>query len=83
MDAERAQRLTELYHSALERAADERAVFLLSECGADSALQGSRIAAAEKDVGHPSGMRRGMFPQPPEVIQLLRYSDLRVFAQTE
>jgi hypothetical protein len=30
MDAERAQRLEELYHSALERAADERAVFLLS-----------------------------------------------------
>jgi eukaryotic-like serine/threonine-protein kinase len=38
MDAERARRLEQLYHSALERAAAERAAFLRSECGADAAL---------------------------------------------
>ena len=39
MDAERARRLEQLYHSALERAAAERAAFLESECGADVALR--------------------------------------------
>jgi serine/threonine protein kinase len=39
MDAERAQRLEQLYHSALERAAAERASFLKSACGHDAALR--------------------------------------------
>jgi serine/threonine protein kinase/tetratricopeptide (TPR) repeat protein len=39
MDVERARRLEQLYHSALERAAVERAAFLRSECGADAALR--------------------------------------------
>src|SRR5580704_9555887 len=39
MDVERARRLEQLYHSALERAAAERAAFLQSECGADAALR--------------------------------------------
>ena len=83
MDAERAQRLEELYHSALERAPDERAVFLQSECRADSALRREVESLLPKKMSAtPPGMRRGMFPRPPEVIQLLRYSDLRVYAQT-
>jgi serine/threonine protein kinase/tetratricopeptide (TPR) repeat protein len=39
MDAERARRLEQLYHSALEHAAAQRAAFLESACGADSALR--------------------------------------------
>src|ERR1700685_4401943 len=39
MDAERVRRLEELYHSALERAAAERAAFLQSACGPDAALR--------------------------------------------
>jgi tetratricopeptide (TPR) repeat protein len=39
MDAERARRLEQLYHSALEHAAAERAAFLESACGADLALR--------------------------------------------
>src|SRR5580658_1890762 len=39
MDAERVRRLEELYHSALERGAAERAAFLKSACGADPALR--------------------------------------------
>ena len=39
MDAERVRRLEELYHSALERGAAERAAFLQSACGADPALR--------------------------------------------
>jgi eukaryotic-like serine/threonine-protein kinase len=39
MDAERARRLEELYHSALEHAAAERGAFLQSACGADAALR--------------------------------------------
>jgi len=39
MDAERARRLEQLYHSALEHAAAERAAFLQSACGADAALR--------------------------------------------
>jgi serine/threonine protein kinase/tetratricopeptide (TPR) repeat protein len=39
MDPERAQRLEELYHSALERDIDERAAFLKSACGSDQALR--------------------------------------------
>jgi eukaryotic-like serine/threonine-protein kinase len=39
MDAERARRLEELYHSALERAAAERAAFLGTACGDDAALR--------------------------------------------
>ncbi len=39
MDVERARRLEQLYHSALEHAAAERAAFLRSECGADAALR--------------------------------------------
>jgi eukaryotic-like serine/threonine-protein kinase len=39
MDVERVRRLEELYHSALERAAAERAAYLESACGADSALR--------------------------------------------
>ena len=39
MDAERARRLEQLYHSALEHAAAERAAFLRSACGADAALR--------------------------------------------
>jgi eukaryotic-like serine/threonine-protein kinase len=39
MDAERARQLEQLYHSALERAAGERAAFLQRACGADSALR--------------------------------------------
>src|SRR5271170_2074820 len=39
MDAERARRLEELYHSALERAAAERAAFLGTACGDDPALR--------------------------------------------
>jgi eukaryotic-like serine/threonine-protein kinase len=39
MDAERARRLEQLCHSALERAAAERAAFLESECGGDVALR--------------------------------------------
>ncbi len=38
-DEERARRLEQLYHSALERAAAERRAFLESECGADLALR--------------------------------------------
>src|SRR5271155_5762618 len=39
MDAERVRRLEELYHSALERGAAERAAFLQNACGADPALR--------------------------------------------
>src|ERR1700722_18934591 len=39
MDPERARRLEQLYHSALERAAAERAAFVDGACGADSALR--------------------------------------------
>jgi eukaryotic-like serine/threonine-protein kinase len=39
MDAERVRRLEKLYHSALERAAAERAEFLQDACGADTALR--------------------------------------------
>lgn len=39
MDAERARRLEELYHSALEHDAAERATFLKSACGADADLR--------------------------------------------
>jgi eukaryotic-like serine/threonine-protein kinase len=38
MDPERARRLEELYHSALEREAAERDAFLKSACGEDAAL---------------------------------------------
>jgi serine/threonine protein kinase/Tfp pilus assembly protein PilF len=39
MDPERARRLEQLYHSALEHAAAERAAFVEGACGADSALR--------------------------------------------
>jgi eukaryotic-like serine/threonine-protein kinase len=39
MDAERARRLEQLYHSALEHAAVERAAFLQSACDTDSSLR--------------------------------------------
>ena len=39
MDAERARRLEELYHSALEHDAAERAAYLESACGADTELR--------------------------------------------
>jgi eukaryotic-like serine/threonine-protein kinase len=39
MDVERVRRLEKLYHSALERAAAERAAFLQDACGADAALR--------------------------------------------
>lgn len=39
MDAERARRLEELYHSALEREAAERDAFLRIACGEDAALR--------------------------------------------
>src|SRR5208282_540487 len=39
MDAERAHRLEQLYHSALGHAAVERAAFLQGACGADAALR--------------------------------------------
>lgn len=39
MDAERARRLEQLYHSALEHAAAERAAFLKSACGPDADLR--------------------------------------------
>jgi eukaryotic-like serine/threonine-protein kinase len=39
MDAERARRLEQLYHSALERAQAERAAYLESECGTDLDLR--------------------------------------------
>jgi hypothetical protein len=39
MDAERARRLEELYHSALERDLAERAAFLKSACGTDPELR--------------------------------------------
>ena len=39
MDAERAKRLEELYHSALERAATERAAYLQNACGRDTGLR--------------------------------------------
>ncbi len=39
MDAERARRVEQLYHSALERPEGERGAFLASACGADSALR--------------------------------------------
>jgi len=70
MDVERGQRLDELYHSASEYAAADRAVFLQVE---------SRLT---KKCRPPTGMRHGMFAQPPEIVQRLQYSDLRVFAQT-
>jgi serine/threonine protein kinase/Flp pilus assembly protein TadD len=38
MDAERARRLEELYHSALEHGEGERAAFLRGACGSDAAL---------------------------------------------
>jgi len=38
MDAERARRLEELYHSALEYEEVERAAFLRGACGSDAAL---------------------------------------------
>jgi hypothetical protein len=56
MDAERAQRLEELYHSASEHAAADRAVFLQVE---------SRLT---KKCRPPTGMRHGMFAQPPEIV---------------
>src|SRR5271169_1350610 len=39
MDAERARRLEQLYHSALEHPAAERSAFLQSECGGDPGLR--------------------------------------------
>jgi serine/threonine protein kinase/tetratricopeptide (TPR) repeat protein len=39
MDAERARRLEELYHSALERDSAERSAYLQSACGADLELR--------------------------------------------
>jgi len=39
MDAERARRLEQLYHSALEHDAAERAAYLESACGADAGLR--------------------------------------------
>jgi serine/threonine protein kinase/tetratricopeptide (TPR) repeat protein len=39
MDAERAQRLEQLYHSALEYPESERSAFLESACGADAPLR--------------------------------------------
>jgi serine/threonine protein kinase/Tfp pilus assembly protein PilF len=39
MDAERARRLEQLYHSALEHDAAQRAAYLKSACGADSSLR--------------------------------------------
>ena len=39
MDPERARRLEELYHSALERNENERAAFLRSACGPDASLR--------------------------------------------
>jgi tetratricopeptide (TPR) repeat protein/predicted Ser/Thr protein kinase len=39
MDAERARRLEQLYHSALEHDAAERAAYLKSACGADAGLR--------------------------------------------
>jgi serine/threonine protein kinase len=38
MDAERAQRLEQLYHAALEHPESERSAFLKSACGRDDAL---------------------------------------------
>jgi eukaryotic-like serine/threonine-protein kinase len=38
-DVERARRLEQLYHSALEHPEAERDIFLAAECGADSALR--------------------------------------------
>lgn len=38
MDAERAHRLEQLYHSALEHPDNERSAFLKSACGRDDAL---------------------------------------------
>jgi hypothetical protein len=39
MDVERVRRLEKLYHSALERAAAERAAFLQNACGDDAGLR--------------------------------------------
>ena len=45
MDAERARRLEQLYHSALEHGETERSEFLKSACGADLKLAGSGVPA--------------------------------------
>src|SRR5215469_6507579 len=39
MDPQRWQKVEALYHSALERASDERVVFLTEECGSDDVLR--------------------------------------------
>ena len=39
MDPQRWQRVEGLYHSALERAFDERVAFLAEQCGADDGLR--------------------------------------------
>lgn len=51
MTPERYQRIKEVFHSALERAADERPAFLADACGGDTALLAkveALIAAAEQ-----------------------------------
>jgi serine/threonine protein kinase/tetratricopeptide (TPR) repeat protein len=60
MDAERARRLEQLYHSALEHDAAQRAAYLQSACGADASLRQeveSLLAhdpAAEKFIEAPA-----------------------------
>jgi hypothetical protein len=51
MTPERYQRIKELFHSALERAAEDRPAFLAAACGGDAALRAkveALIAAAEQ-----------------------------------
>jgi eukaryotic-like serine/threonine-protein kinase len=52
MDAERARRLEQLYHSALEHEAPERDAFLKSACGEDTALRREleSLLAYDKDA---------------------------------
>jgi eukaryotic-like serine/threonine-protein kinase len=53
MDAERARRLEQLYHSALEHPEAERGAFLASACGADSALcrEVESLLAHDREAG--------------------------------
>ncbi|HXG91156.1 MAG TPA: serine/threonine-protein kinase [Blastocatellia bacterium] len=69
MKAERWQRIEELFGAALEIAPDERAVFLMNECGSDDALR------REVETLLASHKRAGDFIQAPafeEAIGLIK-----------
>jgi eukaryotic-like serine/threonine-protein kinase len=51
MTSNRADRLTSLYHAALERPAAERASFLVQACGGDNALRAEVESLLAYDAG--------------------------------